>query len=179
MKIMHPHLAKLDLKGLKVIFIGYETRSKAYRLYDPTGGASERVARLRLQREYLLAVERCDRGGSKPRSIQATSHCHRHQQLHQARLRKHQQQLLLCPLNQWSSQHHVLWIRHWMSITMMVLKVGSERLKTYLEKVNHRNWRCASLKKRWPKCMPSSQMNQTLSPKQRRIYAGRRQCRKR
>ena len=37
MKITRPHLAKLDPKGLKVIFIGYEPRSKAYKLYDPAG----------------------------------------------------------------------------------------------------------------------------------------------
>ena len=44
MKVAHPHLAKLDPKGLKVIFIGYEPRSKAYRIYDPAGGGGgERI----------------------------------------------------------------------------------------------------------------------------------------
>ena len=38
MKVTHPTIAKLNLKGLKVIFIGYELGSKAYRLYDPAGG---------------------------------------------------------------------------------------------------------------------------------------------
>ena len=38
MKITCPFLAKLDPRGLKVVFIGYEPKSKAYRLYDPTGG---------------------------------------------------------------------------------------------------------------------------------------------
>ena len=38
MKVTHPHLAKLDPRGLKVIFISYEFESKAYRLYDPIGG---------------------------------------------------------------------------------------------------------------------------------------------
>ena len=38
MKVTRPHLAKLDPRGLKVIFIGYEPGSKAYRLYDPAGG---------------------------------------------------------------------------------------------------------------------------------------------
>ena len=37
-KVACPHLAKLDLRGLKVVFIGYEPGSKAYRLYDPAGG---------------------------------------------------------------------------------------------------------------------------------------------
>ena len=37
-KVTRPHLAKLDPKGQKVVFIGYEPRSKAYRLYDPVGG---------------------------------------------------------------------------------------------------------------------------------------------
>ena len=38
MKVVRSHLAKLDPWRLKVVFIGYEPRSKAYRLYDPTGG---------------------------------------------------------------------------------------------------------------------------------------------
>ena len=38
MKVTRPHLAKLDPRGLKVVFIGYELGSKAYRLYDPVGG---------------------------------------------------------------------------------------------------------------------------------------------
>ncbi|XP_023536261.1 uncharacterized protein LOC111797484 [Cucurbita pepo subsp. pepo] len=38
MKVTRPHLAKLDPRGLKVVFIGYEPRRKAYRLYDPVGG---------------------------------------------------------------------------------------------------------------------------------------------
>ena len=38
MKVMHSHLAKLDPRGLKVVFIGYKPGSKAYMLYDPTGG---------------------------------------------------------------------------------------------------------------------------------------------
>ena len=38
MKVARPHVAKLDPKGLKVVFIGYELGSKAYRLYDPEGG---------------------------------------------------------------------------------------------------------------------------------------------
>ena len=38
MKVTHPHLAKLDPRGLKVIFIDYEPGSKVYRLYDPVGG---------------------------------------------------------------------------------------------------------------------------------------------
>ena len=37
MKVTHPHLAKLDPMGLKVVFIGYEPGSNAYRLYDPVG----------------------------------------------------------------------------------------------------------------------------------------------
>ena len=35
MKITHPHLAKLDLREMKVVFIDYKPGSKAYRLYDP------------------------------------------------------------------------------------------------------------------------------------------------
>jgi hypothetical protein len=38
MKITCPHLAKLDDRGLKMVFIGYEPRSKAYRLYNPADG---------------------------------------------------------------------------------------------------------------------------------------------
>ena len=38
MKVTRPHLAKLDPRGLKVVFIGYEPESKAYRLYDLVGG---------------------------------------------------------------------------------------------------------------------------------------------
>jgi hypothetical protein len=38
MKITRPHLAKLDDRGLKMVFIGYEPRSKAYRLYNPADG---------------------------------------------------------------------------------------------------------------------------------------------
>ena len=38
MKDARPHLTKLDPRGLKVIFIGYEPRSKAYRLYDLAEG---------------------------------------------------------------------------------------------------------------------------------------------
>ena len=38
MKVAHPHLSKLDPRGLKIIFIGYESGSKAYRLYDPARG---------------------------------------------------------------------------------------------------------------------------------------------
>ena len=34
MKVVHPHLAKLDPRGMKVIVIGYEPGSNAYRLYD-------------------------------------------------------------------------------------------------------------------------------------------------
>jgi hypothetical protein len=30
-----PHLAKMDARGKKVVFIGYETRSKAYHVFDP------------------------------------------------------------------------------------------------------------------------------------------------
>ena len=38
MKVARPHLAKLDPRRLKVVFIGYKLGSKAYRLYDPAGG---------------------------------------------------------------------------------------------------------------------------------------------
>jgi hypothetical protein len=38
MKITRPHLTKLDDRGLKTVFIGYEPGSKAYRLYDPVSG---------------------------------------------------------------------------------------------------------------------------------------------
>ena len=38
MKDAHPHLAKLDPRGLKAIFIGYEPESKVYRFYDPAEG---------------------------------------------------------------------------------------------------------------------------------------------
>ena len=35
-KCLCPHLTKLDDRGHKVVFIGYEAVSKAYRFYDPT-----------------------------------------------------------------------------------------------------------------------------------------------
>jgi hypothetical protein len=35
-KHLRPHLTKLDDRGHKVVFIGYEAGSKAYRFYDPT-----------------------------------------------------------------------------------------------------------------------------------------------
>ena len=35
-KRLHLHLTKLDDHGQKVVFIGYEGRSKAYHFYDPT-----------------------------------------------------------------------------------------------------------------------------------------------
>ena len=38
MKDARPHLAKLDPKGLKVVFIGYEPKNKAYMFYDPVEG---------------------------------------------------------------------------------------------------------------------------------------------
>ena len=38
MKVAHPHLAMLDPRGLKVVYIGYKPRSKVYRLYDPARG---------------------------------------------------------------------------------------------------------------------------------------------
>ena len=34
---MHPHLAKLDLRGLKVVFIGYKPKRRTYKLYNPAG----------------------------------------------------------------------------------------------------------------------------------------------
>ena len=34
-KRLRPHLTKLDDRGQKVVFIGYQSRSKAYRFYDP------------------------------------------------------------------------------------------------------------------------------------------------
>jgi hypothetical protein len=38
MKITRPHLAKLDDRGLKMVFIGYEPGSKVYRLYNSADG---------------------------------------------------------------------------------------------------------------------------------------------
>ena len=38
MKVARPHLIKLDPRGLKVVFIGYEPGNKVYGLYDPTEG---------------------------------------------------------------------------------------------------------------------------------------------
>ena len=34
-KKVRPHLSKLDDRGIKVVFIGYQDGSKAYRFYDP------------------------------------------------------------------------------------------------------------------------------------------------
>jgi hypothetical protein len=34
-KDTRPHLAKLDARGKKGVFIGYEIGSKAYRVFDP------------------------------------------------------------------------------------------------------------------------------------------------
>ena len=41
MKVAHPNLAKLDPRGLKVVFIGYKPGSKTYRLYDPAKGRAQ------------------------------------------------------------------------------------------------------------------------------------------
>ena len=38
MKVTHPHLAKVNPRRLKVVFIGYEPGIKVYRLYDLAGG---------------------------------------------------------------------------------------------------------------------------------------------
>ena len=38
MKDVPPDLAKLNPRGLKVVLIGYEPRSKAYKFYDPVRG---------------------------------------------------------------------------------------------------------------------------------------------
>jgi hypothetical protein len=38
MKITRPHLTKLDDRGLKTVFIGYEPESNVYQLYSPTDG---------------------------------------------------------------------------------------------------------------------------------------------
>ena len=35
-KRLRPHIIKLDDRGQKVVFIGYEDGSKAYRFYDPS-----------------------------------------------------------------------------------------------------------------------------------------------
>ncbi|WVZ81780.1 hypothetical protein U9M48_029122 [Paspalum notatum var. saurae] len=37
-KVTHPHAAKLDDRSVKMVFVGYEPGSKAYRVYDPVGG---------------------------------------------------------------------------------------------------------------------------------------------
>jgi hypothetical protein len=37
-KITRPHLTKLDDRGLKTVFIGYEPGRKAYRLFNPANG---------------------------------------------------------------------------------------------------------------------------------------------
>ena len=113
MKDTCPHLAKLDPKGLKVVFIGYESGSKAYRLYYPVGGASSRVSRRVFDEstfwqlndeieadhnlnqftvEYLVIEPK--EGGAQ----------HQEPSLPSAG----------APLNQWNSQHHGLRIRRWM-----------------------------------------------------------------
>jgi hypothetical protein len=48
MMITWPHLAKLDNRGLKTIFIGYEPESKAYRLFNPVDG------RLHVSRDVIF-----------------------------------------------------------------------------------------------------------------------------
>lgn len=35
-KMAHPHLKKLDDRSSRMVFIGYETGSKVYMMYDPT-----------------------------------------------------------------------------------------------------------------------------------------------
>ena len=68
-KVAHPHLAKLDPRGLKVVFIGYEPGSKMYRLYDPVGGeltclatSSSMKARCKCYCGKKMRVLRTDRG---------------------------------------------------------------------------------------------------------------------
>ena len=41
MKDARPYLAKLDPRGLKVVFIGYEPGRKAYRFYGATEGRAQ------------------------------------------------------------------------------------------------------------------------------------------
>ena len=102
------------------------------------------VARRCLRRELLLIVERCGRGESEPRTIHSGVLRHRakkgggqHRALSLpptaalARLHQHRPQLLMCPLNQWSSQHRILRIWCWMPIMMMFWWPGTRLLKTY------------------------------------------------
>jgi hypothetical protein len=55
-----PHLSKLEDRGQKVVFIGYQDGSKAYRFYDPVT-ERPRFARRCLQRGSALGLGRCHR----------------------------------------------------------------------------------------------------------------------
>jgi hypothetical protein len=58
-KKTRPHLGKLDDHGVKVVFIGYQDGSKAYRFYDPI------AERVHVSRNAIFAEsERWDWGAS-------------------------------------------------------------------------------------------------------------------
>jgi hypothetical protein len=58
-KRLRPHLTKLDDRGQKVVFIGYQDGSKAYRFYDPT------TERVHISRDAVFDESaRWDWGGS-------------------------------------------------------------------------------------------------------------------
>ena len=114
MKVTRPHLAKLDPRGLKVVFS-----------YDPVGGQAH-VSRdvvfdestfwqwndvIETDRnpnqftvEYLVTSRKKEEPSIRSR--------HRRQQVH--------------PLNKWNSQHHGLRIRRWMPITILIWRPGTE-----------------------------------------------------
>ncbi|WVZ93087.1 hypothetical protein U9M48_039098 [Paspalum notatum var. saurae] len=47
-KVTRPHAAKLDDRSVKMVFVGYEPGSKAYRVYDPVAG------RLHVSRDVIF-----------------------------------------------------------------------------------------------------------------------------
>ena len=157
MKNVRPHLAKLDPKGLKVIFIGYEPGSKAYRFYDPAKGQAH-VSRdvifddttfwqwndvteadqnpNQFTVEYL--VTESGEGGAQHREPSPSP---------VAAPGTHTPTPTTTPahpLIQWSLQHLVLRIRRWTPVTMMVWWPGTRGWKTCWEEVNHLDWRRTS-----------------------------------
>ena len=148
----------------------HQTINTGSRLHNSTRGRGELTCRTTLSStrtptcgrmtwprwtKTLINSKWSTSSSSREKEERSIRHCHRRQQLHWAHLyqRQHQPQLLLRPLNEWSSWHHVLRIWHWMPIMMMVWRLGTGGLKTYWEEVNHRDWWRMSSKKRWPNCI--------------------------
>lgn len=66
-KIVKPHLSKLEDRSTPMIFLGYEKGSKAYRLYDPKGN------KVHVSRDVIFEEEREWQWGTQHHNIQPGS----------------------------------------------------------------------------------------------------------